>query len=211
MIRLLLIDDHALFREGVGRLLAGEADLQVVASCAHLACGRKVLGEKAVDLVLLDFDLGKDAEGERTVDFVRASRSLRPEAKILVLTAGVSERDAAELIAAGVSGIFHKHNDPQVLSSRIRSVFAGNVYLEEVYLKPLFQMAQPESTANGRSLTERERAVLDFLMEGLSNKLIADRLGASEAAVKGIVQQLFQKAGVRTRSQLVRFALEHFR
>lgn len=210
MIRLLLIDDHALFREGVGRLLAGEADLEVLATCPDLASGRKAVANYPVDVVLLDFDLGADSGEERTVDFVRACRSLRPTAKILVLTAGVSERDAAELIAAGVSGIFHKHNDPQVLSTRIRSVYAGNVFLEEVYLKPLFQMAQPEAPSNGRSLTERERAVLDCLLEGLSNKLIADRIGASEAAIKGIVQQLFQKAGVRTRSQLVRFALEHF-
>ena len=210
MIRLLLIDDHALFREGVGRLLAGEADLEVVATCGDFTCGRKALEAYSLDVVLLDFDFGRGSAEARTVDFVHVCRSLSPAARILILTAGVSEQDAAELIAAGVSGIFHKHNDPQVLSSRIRSVYAGNVFLEEVYLKPLFQMAQPERPANDRSLTERERAVLDCLLEGLSNKLIADRLGASEAAVKGTVQQLFQKAGVRTRSQLVRFALEHF-
>lgn len=211
MIRLLLIDDHALFREGVGRLLAGEADLEVVRSCSTLLCGRKALSAEAIDIVLLDFDLGASADEGGTIEFVRYCRSARPDAKILILTAGVGERDAADLIGAGVAGIFHKHNDPQMLSSRIRSVYAGNVFLEEVYLKSLFQMARPESAANERNLTERERAVLDGVLEGLSNKLIADRVGATEAAVKGTVQQLFQKAGVRTRSQLVRFALEHFR
>lgn len=207
MIRLLIIDDHALFREGVGRLLAGEPDLEVVASCADLKCGRTALETHDVDLILLDFDLGP----EKGIDFVHTCRALRPSAKILIITAGVAERDATDLIQAGVSGIFHKHNDPQTLSARIRSVHNGSVFLEEVYLKPLFQMAQPETSPNGRSLTERERAVLDFLLEGLSNKLIADRLGTSEAAIKGTLQQLFQKTGVRTRSQLVRFALEHFR
>lgn len=203
-IRLLLIDDHALFREGVGRLLASESDFELVASCANLDCGLDALKTQSPDIVLLDFDLGHGS----AVEFVRLSRSLRPQAKILVVTAGVDDRSAAELIQAGVSGIFHKHNDPDSLSRRIRSVLAGQVYLEEVYLKPLFQIAQPATSEGAPRLTERERSVLDCLLEGLPNKVIADRIGTSEAAVKGTLQQLFQKTGVRTRSQLVRYALE---
>jgi DNA-binding NarL/FixJ family response regulator len=206
-IRLLLIDDHALFREGVGRLLASEPDFELVASCADLDCGLNALKTQSPDIILLDFDLGHGSP----IDFVRMSRSLRPETKILVVTAGVDDRDAAELVQAGVSGIFHKHNDPDSLSQRIRSVLAGEVYLEEVYLKPLFQVAQLPTGEGVPRLTERERAVLDCLLEGLPNKLIADRIGASEAAVKGTFQQLFQKAGVRTRSQLVRYALEQLK
>jgi two-component system nitrate/nitrite response regulator NarL len=166
-----------------------------------------MLDRHQIDVVLLDFDLGAG----RAIDFVRLCRAKQPGTKILILTAGVSERDARELIQGGVSGIFHKHNDPQTLSRRIRSVFAGDVYLEEAYLKPLFEMAQPATRDNALNLTEREQSVLDCLLEGLSNKLIADRLSASEAAVKGTLQQLFQKTGVRTRSQLVRFALERAR
>jgi two-component system nitrate/nitrite response regulator NarL len=206
-IRLLLIDDHGLFREGVGRLLASEPDFEIVAACANLDCGLNALKSQSPDLVLLDFDLGHGS----AVDFVRLSCSLRPKAKILVVTAGVDDRSAAELIQAGVSGIFHKHNDPDSLSRHIRSVLAGNVYLEEVYLKPLFQIAQPSTSELPPRLTERERAVLDCLLEGQPNKLIADRIGASEAAVKGTLQQLFQKTGVRTRSQLVRYALEQLK
>ncbi|HMF78881.1 MAG TPA: response regulator transcription factor [Bryobacteraceae bacterium] len=203
-IRLIMIDDHTLFREGVSRLLAAESDLEMVALCPDLACGKSVLEQHSVDVVLLDFDLG----GEQAVDFVRYSRDVHPSTKVLIVTAGVPERSARELVRAGVSGIFHKHNDPQSLSRRIRSVFAGDLFLEEAYLRPLFEMAQPESTEAVLRFTEREQTVLDCLLEGLSNKLIADRLGASESAVKGTIQQLFQKTGVRTRSQLVRIALE---
>lgn len=206
-IRLLLIDDHALFREGVGRLLASESDFELVATCANLDCGLNALKTQSPDIVLLDFDLGHGS----AIDFVRLSSSLRPQAKILVVTAGIDGRSATELIQAGVSGIFHKHNDPDSLKERIRSVLAGNVYLEEVYLKPLFKVAQPSTSESLSRLTDRERAVLDCLLEGLSNKIIADRIGASEAAVKGTLQQLFQKTGVRTRSQLVRYALEQFK
>jgi two-component system nitrate/nitrite response regulator NarL len=206
-IRLLLIDDHALFREGVGRLLASEPDFELVATCPNLDGGLNALKTQSPDIILLDFDLG----GGNTIDFVRLSRSLRPETKILIVTAGVDDRSATELIQSGVSGIFHKHNDPDSLSQRIRSVLAGNVYLEEAYLKPLFQIAQPQASEGPARLTERERTVLDCLLEGLSNKIIADRIGASEAAVKGTLQQLFQKTGVRTRSQLVRYALEQLK
>ena len=203
-IRLLMIDDHTLFREGVSRLLTAESDLEMVGLCADLACGKSVLERQPIDVVLLDFDLGP----EHAIDFVRYARELRPQTKILVVTAGVPERNARELVRAGVSGIFHKHNDPQSLSRRIRSVFAGDVFLEETYLKPLFEMAQPDANNATLRFTEREQTVLDCLLEGLSNKLIADRLNASESAVKGTIQQLFQKTGVRTRSQLVRIALE---
>ncbi len=207
MIRLLIVDDHALFREGVGRLLAAESDLEVVASCADLKCARAELEKQPFNLVLLDFDLGL----EKGIDFVQTCRSLQPAAKVLILTAGVSKRDATDLIRSGVSGIFHKHNNPQTLSTRIRSVANGDVFLEEIYLKPLFQSANPEALSNSKNLTDRERLVLDLLLEGLSNKLIADKLKISEAAVKGALQQLFQKTGVRTRSQLVRYALENLK
>jgi two-component system nitrate/nitrite response regulator NarL len=205
-IRLLLIDDHALFREGIARLLASEPDLEVVAMCDGIQCGLEKLRNKQIDLVLLDFDLGN----ERAIDFVHSARTLQATAKILIVTAGVDERSAAQLIQAGVSGIFHKQNDPQTFSSRIRSIVGGEVFLEETYLKCLFRLAQPQSEPVRPRLTNRERAVLQALLEGLPNKLIADRLSTSETSVKGIIQQLFQKTGVRTRSQLVRLALERF-
>jgi two-component system, NarL family, nitrate/nitrite response regulator NarL len=203
-IRILMIDDHTLFREGVSRLLAAESDLQMIGLCSNLTSGRVALDQNQVDVVLLDFDLGN----EQAIDFVNYARERRPDTKILIVTAGVPERNARDLIRAGVSGIFHKHNDPQSLARRIRSVFAGDVFLEEAYLKPLFEMTQPAPSEGASNFTEREKTVLDCLLEGLSNKIIADRLGASESAVKGTLQQLFQKTGVRTRSQLVRIALE---
>jgi two-component system nitrate/nitrite response regulator NarL len=206
-IRLLLVDDHALFREGVARLLASEPDLEIVAGCSTVSTGVAELRDHPVDLVLLDFDLGNDL----ALDFIRQAKTLRPGAKVLIVTAGVDERNAVELIRAGVAGIFHKHNDPHTLSSKIRSIIAGEVYLEGTYLRSLFLVAQPQPKAERPVLTERERAVLQCLLEGLPNKVIADRLETTEPAVKGVIQQLFQKTGVRTRSQLVRLALEEYR
>jgi two-component system, NarL family, nitrate/nitrite response regulator NarL len=205
-IRLLLIDDHALFREGVSRLLASEADLNVVAVTSDISSALDCLRRETIDVALLDFDLGSD----RALDFVTEGRAISPCMKVLVVTAGVDDTSAMELIQAGVSGIFHKHNDPHTLSKRIRGAVRGEVFLEETYLKPLFKAAA--QTESGRPLlTDRERSVLTYLLEGHPNKVIADRLGSSESAIKGTIQQLFQKTGVRTRSQLVRVALEQFK
>lgn len=85
------------------------------------------------------------------------------------------------------------------------------MWLEEHYLKPLFRLAQPNQRETRPALTERERSVLRSLFEGLANKEIAEQLNVSEGAVKGTLQQLFQKTGVRTRSQLVRLALDEYR
>ena len=206
-IRLLLIDDHALFREGISRLLSNEPDLEVVASCQTAQAGLEVLRSREIDVVLLDFDLGE----ESALDFVRDAKTAQPSTKVLIVTAGVDEPGAAtELIQAGVAGIFHKHHEPQNLSRKIRAVAAGDVHLEEVYLKSLFRVAQPDPAASRAAFTDRERSVLRFLLEGLANKEIADRVNASESAIKGIIQQLFHKTGVRSRAQLVRLALERY-
>ena len=199
--RILIIDDHALFRESVSRLLAAEADCEVVAHCASITEALQILETTATDLVLLDFDLGH----EKGTEFVKRAQSSRFKGKILVVTAGISELEAAELIRQGVSGIFMKHSSAASLSQSIRHVRDGKVWFEQRYLNTAFQAA-PQ-----KKITLRERQVLEFILEGLTNKEIAARLDISESAVKASLQQLFHKSGVRTRSQLVRVALDRHR
>jgi two-component system, NarL family, nitrate/nitrite response regulator NarL len=206
-IRLLLIDDHALFREGLVRLLTAEPDLEVAEACSEAKQAIRFLETAEVDLVLLDFELGE----ESAIDFVHLAKARGWKFKILVVTAGVHEKGAAEMIQAGVSGIFHKHNPPDELARCIRRIAAGEVWLEDDYLKMLFRLAQPEPPDARPMLTEREKTVLRCLFEGLPSKQIGSRLGITEGAVKGTLQQLFQKLGVRTRSQLVRLALDEYR
>ena len=113
------------------------------------------------------------------------------------------------MIRAGVSGIFHKQHAAEDLKRSIREVFEGKVLIDAHYLR---QLVQPDAEdAPQIRLTERERLILRYLMEGLANKEMSARLGVSESAVKAALQVLFNKTGVRTRSQLVRVALEHFR
>jgi DNA-binding NarL/FixJ family response regulator len=207
-IRILLVDDHTLFRDSVARLLAGEPDFDVVGACAASSEALRIVSRGPVDVLLLDFDLGQ----ENGADLLRRLHEGGFSGRVLVVTAGVTPQETAELLRGGVAGIFLKHDPPASLCRSIRDVAAGQVCLDQDLLsRAVRTMAGEPGKSGSTQLTERERQVLSLVLDGLTNKEIADRLAASESAVKGTLQQLFAKASVRTRSQLVRFALEHYR
>src|SRR5208282_907136 len=167
-IRILLLDDHSLFREGLSRLLEGEPDLKMVACCASVSEATDILRQKPIDLVLLDYDLGK----VRGFEFITQARQ-------------------------------------QGFQGRFLMVMGGETWLDENAIQALVRASKhPEGADRARPFTEREMQVLHGVFEGLSNKEIGARLNISESSVKAALQQLFQKTGVRTRSQLVRIALE---
>ncbi len=204
---ILLVDDHALFRESVARFLDSEPGLRVAGGCATIDEAAEFLRANAVELVLLDFDLGQ-RDG---MDFMRMAESVGYRGKVLLVTAGVDERSAANLVKHGIAGVFLKHDPPSVLVNAIRQVLSGKVWFEQDYLHRIAGRATVEELPHTRKLTEREQQVLAGVFEGLANKQIADHLQVSESSVKATLQQLFQKTGVRTRSQLVRIALEQYR
>jgi two-component system nitrate/nitrite response regulator NarL len=158
--------------------------------------------------VLLDLDLGQ----ERGADFLDRLRKARYNGKVLLVTAGVNDSEVPTLIRKGISGVFLKHGSPALLIQGIREAMEGKaLFGQDLLRRALEQVEQPAANQRRSKLTERERLVLSFVFEGLANKQIADRLQISETAVKASLQQLFAKTGVRTRSQLVRVALEQYR
>jgi DNA-binding NarL/FixJ family response regulator len=207
-VRILILDDHALFRESVARLLGAEAGFEVVAHCGLIDEALDILDETAVDVVLLDVDLGR----QNGMDFMRLARRRGFVGRVLVVTAGIQDRLAVELIQSGISGIFMKHKSAASLAQAIRDVIAGYVFLDQELLQKTLGNGGKPCGWEGQSvrLTERERHVLSGVLEGLANKQIAGRIGVSESSVKATLQQLFSKSGVRTRSQLVRIALEQY-
>jgi len=204
-IRLLLLDDHVLFRESLSRLLAAEPGFEMVAHCGTTAEALDILGREAVDIVLLDYDLGED-HGEQ---FLTAARRAGYTGKILMVTAGMTAAESSHALKLGAAGIFLKHSSPGILTQAIRLVATGEMWVDQKVIHMLADGVPARGERDLRSLlTEREQSVLQGLFEGLSNKEIATELGVSESAVKATLQQLFQKTRVRTRSQLVRIALE---
>lgn len=207
-IRLLIIDDHVLFRESVARLLQSEPGFEVVAGCSS---GPEVLrilrSSKGIDVVLLDVDLGQ----EKAADLLELLRKENFQGKVLLVTAGVNESELPNLIRKGISGVFLKHGSPASLIQGIRDTMEGKALFDQGMLRRALQQQDVPAPESRTRLTDRERQVLSFVFEGLANKQIADRLQISETAVKASLQQLFAKTGVRTRSQLVRVALEQYR
>ena len=200
-IRLLLLDDHILFREGLNRLLESESDFETVAQCGTPAEALEVLGRSEVDIVLLDFEL-EDDTGTR---FISAANAAGYRGKILMVTAGMNRLDSSMAWKLGISGVFLKHSSPATLLEAIRTVAAGGVWVDQKTGSPA---PAPKGKKEARSLTPREQQVLRSVFEGLTNKEIAYQIGVSQSSVKATLQQLFEKTGVRTRSQLVRIAIE---
>jgi DNA-binding NarL/FixJ family response regulator len=203
-IRVLIIDDHTLFREGLLRLLDAEGDFEVRGCCATLDAGLAILQENPIDVVLLDFDLGL----QRAFEFQLRAREEGLDNAILIVTAGLSSNDAARVLQLGARGIFVKHRSPETLAGAIRRVAAGEEWLDERYATLRQQPQAPWSADDSPRFSHREAAVLRGVFEGYSNKEIASQLGVSEPAIKAALQRLFQKTGVRTRAQLVRIAAE---
>jgi two-component system nitrate/nitrite response regulator NarL len=206
-INLFLVDDHAMFREGLAQVLEKEPGFQIAGQCASAAEALAQLPGSRATMVLLDVDLGP----ERAVDFVLEAKKKGFEGQILVVTAGVSGQEAVQLVQAGVAGILHKQHSTDTLCHAIRQVATGEVCLEKNYLTALFQSVDRTREHNRPRLTDRERAMLRFILQGLSNKDIGARLQISEGAVKFSLRKLCEKVGVRTRTQLVKVALEQYR
>lgn len=200
------MDDHSLFRESLSRLLKAEPDLHIVGDCGTVAEALAVLDRERVDLVLLDYDLGEE-QGSR---FLESAKDRGFEGRVLMVTAGMNDAGTLRALENGAAGIFLKHSPPDQLIEAIYRVCKGETWLDSKAVRSLVAGASGRSDEHRSSqpLTGRERAVLKGVFEGLANKEIAASLEISEGSVKAVMQQLFDKTGVRTRSQLVRIALE---
>ena len=205
-IRILLIDDHSLFRESLSRLLEAEPGFRVVGSCSSATEAIAVLNREKVDVALLDYDLGEEQGGL----FLDHARAVDFKGRILMVTAGMRDADTLRALESGCSGIFLKHSPPSQLIDAIYKVMNGETWLDSRAVKALVAGAtgKCDPLRTLQPLSARERTVLRAVFEGLSNKEIALKLDLSENSVKWVMQQLFEKTGVRTRSQLVRIALE---
>lgn len=213
-IRLLLLDGIGLFRASLGRFLASEADLVVAGECGTSAQALEALAREAgegstVDLVLLDFDIGT----EHGNDFISAARQAGYQGRFLIVAGSADVQNSAIALKLGASGIFLKSDAPDRLVQAIRLVANDGIWVDKRIIQMLadqFIDRYPrfdEATAVG-SLHGLERDVLLGIVEGYTNRRIGESLGLTESKVKNVVQRLFGRAGVKTRGQLVRAALE---
>lgn len=206
-VRVAIVDDHAMFAEGVIRVLADDPEIACLEQFNTVSAALAGLRAAKFEIVLLDVDLGP----ERAIDLVVAAKQAGIQTRFLVLTAGCSGQQAVQLVRHGVAGILHKHRPVSFLREAILKVSSGGVFLEDEYLSPVMQSMDRSSREADPKLTDREQILIRSVLQGLTNKEIAVRLGLSEGAVKAALHQVFQQLGVRTRAQMVKVALERYR
>jgi DNA-binding NarL/FixJ family response regulator len=207
-IRLVVLDDHGLYRASLARLLASEGGFAVVGECSTPAEALEMLQGSPVDVVLLDFDVGPGNAN----DFISAAQKAGYHGRFLIVAGAPNAQCSAMALKLGASGIFLKSEAPERLVQAIRVIATGAVWIDRRIIQLLADQClnQPQRTdqTSGGALEDRQQKVLLGILGGLTNRRIADGMGVSEGSIKNILQSLFTRTGVRTRSQLVRMALD---
>lgn len=202
MTRLLIVDDHAIVREGLRLLLEDVPTLEVVGEAANGQQALELAAALRPEVVLLD--LSMPVLGG--LETARRLRAAQPECRILVLTSFAEDQDVRTAMQLGVAGYLLKDVLKADLVAAIERAARGEPVLHpEVQRKLIQQLSQPEA----EPLTEREREVLRSIARGLSNREIADHLHITEGTVKGHVSNILAKLHLQDRTQAALYAVKH--
>ncbi len=197
-IRILLVDDHAIVREGVRALCEEDSGLKVVAEADNGTEALAVLQRLAVDVALLDLRM----PGIPTAQLIGLMRTQAPLCNIIIFTGYADDQALVEVIQAGAIGYLLKDVARQELLTAIRAVALGQPWLHHAMHSQVVQLLRRKpSTDRYATLSQRERSVLRFLGQGLSNRQIAEALSLTEGTVKGYVSNLLRKLNLSQRTQ----------
>ena len=212
MIRVVLIDDQALFRAGIGMVIDSQPDLEVVGEAGDGVEGLRVVRAARPDVVLMDIRMPVMDGLTATAELLADTSFGDAPPRVVMLTTFDLDEAAAHAIRQGASGFLLKDADPEFLLAAIRTVHAGSSVIAAAATRELFaQFTAPpkEAPASFASLTDRERDIFALAARGLSNAEIAGREYLSEATVKTHISRILAKLALRDRVQLVVFAFEH--
>ncbi len=206
--RILLVDDHTLFRQGVKTLVAAESDLEVVGEAANGAEAIERAAALQPDVVVMDISM----PGMSCFEATRQIRRSRPETKVLYLTMYDDEDYLIEAMDVGANGYVLKDSPAAQLASAIRDVARGGSFLSPRMLSQLVDDFRSRVRSNARTprfstLTAREREVLKFLAEGNSVKDIAGDLNLSVKTIEAHKFNLMRKLDIHNKAQLVQYAI----
>jgi two-component system nitrate/nitrite response regulator NarL len=211
-IRILLADDHPIFRDGLRRLLEAEPDLKVIGEACDGAEAVKMARQLKPDILLLDLAMPRmpGLEALREMSSGPANNSVR----VILLTAAAEKKQIVEALQLGARGVVLKDSATQLLLKSIHTVMSGEYWVgrESVsnlvqYLRNLVQSFGEESKQKKFGLTPRELEIVSAVVAGYSNKEIAEYFKISEDTVKHHLSNIFDKLGVSTRLELALFAV----
>ena len=208
-IRILITDDHTLFRQGIRTLLSAESDIEIVGEAANGGEAVEKVGELRPDIVLMDIGM----PGLSSFEATRQIKKLRPDAKILFLTMYDDEDYLVQCMEVGASGYVLKDSPAQQLLAAIRDVNRGGSYLSPRMLSQLVDDFRSRiKTAHRQprfaTLTPREKEILKFLAEGDSVKEIAAGLNLSVKTVEAHKFNLMRKLDIHNKAHLVQYAIQ---
>ena len=209
-VRVMLVDDHTLFRRGLAELLHGRNDIEVVAATAGATEAARLMQETKPDVLLLDLNLPPHGG----LALLRTLQDHGWSGPALILTVSDSEDDLANAMHAGARGYLLKDMEPEdVIDALLRAVRGETVVAPAMTMKlvDLLQPGRQSKTKENllRQLTEREREILNHLAQGMSNKAIARALDISYDTVKLHVRHILSKLNFTSRVEAAVFAVEH--
>jgi DNA-binding NarL/FixJ family response regulator len=207
-IRVLIVDDHAILREGVRALLQLQPDMEVVGEAANGVDAIAAVGRLDPDVVLMDVAM----PGLGGIEAAIEMRKLGTRARILILSQYEDREYVRRLLKAGVSGYVLKKSAGSELANAIRAVHRGGLVLDPEVARTAMEEGGPAATGAQadpyESLTDREKQVLKLVAEGRSNKEVAEVLGISVKTAMSHREHVMEKLGVHNRTELVRFAIK---
>lgn len=208
--RVLIVDDHPLFRKGLTQLLQTIAAFELVGEAAGGVEGLSLATSLTPDLVLLDLNM-KDMNG---IEVLKGIRAARLDARVIMVTVSDHSDDLVAALRAGADGYLLKDMEPEAMLEALREAADGRIVISEqlthLMAAALRGPAQPQSvTAAG--LTEQELRILERIAGGLSNKLIGRELDIAEGTVKVHVKHILRKLALRSRVEAAVWAVERLR
>lgn len=200
-MKILIADDHALFRDGLSLQLEKIAPQAVINQAANFSQALKIVESAPdTDLIIIDLDM-PDMKWEEGLRELRAKAS---KSRIVVISASEDCRDIKKVIEMGICGYIPKRSETKVLMSALKLIMDGGTYLPPSIIEAATAVEDGHLRRNGgKTLTPRQSEVLDYVAEGMSNKQIAYKMGVSEATVKLHINALLRAVGATNRTQAV--------
>lgn len=203
-IRVLVVDDHVIVRNGLAQLLATTAEFELVGAAGDGREAIEMVAALRPDVVLMDLSM-PEMDGVEATQRISAAH---PEAKIVILSSFSEHQRVLAALDAGAEGYVLKHADPEQILAAIDAVHRGGAPIDPQVARVLLDVKRNVPTARG-VLTDREEEVLRLVQSGLANKQIGRQLGISERTVKAHLTKIFQTLGVADRTQAALWAAEH--
>jgi DNA-binding NarL/FixJ family response regulator len=205
VIRLMLVDDHAIVREGLRALLDDDENFSIVGEAANGDEACKVVGRIQPDIILMDLKM----PGMTASDAIRMIRASHPHVKIVALTSYADDSQVRDIVAAGAQGYILKDVTKADFISALRTVASGQTWLHPQAQRSLVDQLRHRPADPFALLTQRERSVLALIARGRSNRQISEELNLTEGTVKGYVSTVLAKLKLEDRTQAALFAVQH--